>query len=61
MKKIFQKNEKNSKNVEKRSSVVFDKEKVMIIKKIKEVKKMQKIVSLLARKRVFNKFRIINI
>jgi hypothetical protein len=61
IKEIFQKNEKNSKNVEKRSRFIFNKEKVKIIEKIKKVKKMQQIVFLFVRKRIFNQFRIINI
>jgi hypothetical protein len=61
MKEIFQKNEKDSKNVEQRSCFAFDKEKIKIIKKIKKIKKVQKVVFLLARKRVLNKSRIIDI
>jgi hypothetical protein len=61
MKKAFQKNEKNSKNVEERSRFVFDKEKAKIVKKIKKIKKVEKIVSLSTRKRVLNKSRIIDI
>jgi hypothetical protein len=65
MKEIFQKDvQKREKKFEKkkeRSRFVFDKEKDKIIKMIKKVKTNQKIASLSARKRVSNKFRIIDI
>ncbi len=65
MKKVFQKNvQKKKKKFEKerkRSRFVFDKEKDKIIKMIKEVKTNQKIASLFTRKKVSNKFRIIDI
>jgi hypothetical protein len=47
--------------IKKRSRFVFDKEKVKIIKKIKNVEEIEKIVSLSTRKRISNKFRIIDI
>jgi hypothetical protein len=65
MKEISQKNiqkkNKNSKEMKKRSRFVFNKEKVKLIKKIKKIKKIQKIVSLSTRKKISNKFRIIDI
>ncbi len=61
MKEIFQKNEKDSKNVEKRSRFVFDKEKTKIVTKIKKIKKVEKIASLSTRKKISNKLRIIDI
>jgi hypothetical protein len=61
MKEILQKNEKDSKNVEKRSRFVFDKEKIKIVKKIKKIKEIEKIVSLSTRKKISNKSRIIDI
>jgi uncharacterized Zn finger protein (UPF0148 family) len=45
----------------KRSRFVFEKEKDKIAKMIKEVKKIQEIASLSARKKISNKFRIIDI
>jgi hypothetical protein len=42
MKKVFQKNEKNTKDVEKRSRFVFDKEKAKIVKKIKKIEEIEK-------------------
>ncbi len=47
--------------MKKRSRFVFNKEKIKIIKKIKKMKKIEKIMSLSSRKRILNKFRIINI
>ncbi len=65
MKEVFQKDvqekEKKFEKKRKRSRFVFDKEKDKITKVIKEVKKVQEIVSLSARKKVSNKFRIMNI
>jgi uncharacterized Zn finger protein (UPF0148 family) len=65
MKEVFQKNvQKKEKKLEKkreRSRFAFDKEKNKIAKVIKEVKKIQKVASLSARKRASNKFRIIDI
>jgi predicted glycosyl hydrolase (DUF1957 family) len=65
MKEISQKNvQKRKKKFEKkkkRSRFVFDKEKNKIIKMIKKMKKIQKIALLFARKRILNKFRIIDI
>jgi hypothetical protein len=61
MKEIFHENEKNSKDVEKRSRFASNKEQIKIIKKIKKLKKVHKVISLLVRKRVFNKSRIIDI
>jgi hypothetical protein len=65
MKEISQKNvQEKEKKLEKkreRSRFAFDKEKDKIIKMIKKVKADQKIASLSARKRVSNKFRIIDI
>jgi hypothetical protein len=65
MKEVFQKNvQKREKKFEKkreRSRFVFDKEKDKIIKMIKKVKINQEIASLSARKRISNKFRIIDI
>jgi uncharacterized protein with WD repeat len=59
--KSIQKADKNSKEVKERSRFVSDKEKAKTIKKIKEIKKVRKIASLSARKRISNKFRIIDI
>jgi hypothetical protein len=59
--KNIRKAEKDSKKVKKRSRFIFDKEKAKIIKKIKKMKKIEKIVSLSSRKRISNKFRIIDI
>jgi hypothetical protein len=56
-----QKREKKFEKKRERSRFVFDKEKNKIIKMIKKVKEVQKITSLFARKRVSNKFRIIDI
>jgi uncharacterized Zn finger protein (UPF0148 family) len=65
MKEISQKNvQKREKKFEKkreRSRFAFDKEKDKIAKVIKKVKKVQKVASLSARKKVSNKFRIIDI
>jgi DNA-directed RNA polymerase len=61
MKEVFQKNEKDSKDVEERSRFVFDKEKTKTVKKIKKIKEVEKVVSLSTRKRISNKFRIIDI
>ncbi len=65
MKEVSQENiqkiNKNSKKIKKRSRFVFNKEKVKIIKKIKKIKKVQKIASLSTRKKISNKFRIIDI
>jgi hypothetical protein len=61
VKEIFQKDEKNSKDVEERSRFIFHKEKVKIIKNIKKIEKVEKIASLSARKRFSNKSRIIDI
>jgi flagellar motility protein MotE (MotC chaperone) len=65
MKEIFQKDvQKKKKKLEKkreRSRFVLDKEKNKIIKMIKEMKADQEIASLSARKRISNKFRIIDI
>jgi hypothetical protein len=65
MKEVFQKNMQKKENKfekkKERSRFVFDKEKDKIIKMIKEVKVNQKIASLSARKRISNKFRIIDI
>ncbi len=65
MKKVFQKNvqeeEKKLEKKKERSRFVFDKIKDKIIKMIKKMKKDQKIASLSARKKVSNKFRIIDI
>jgi flagellar motility protein MotE (MotC chaperone) len=65
MKKISQKNvqkrEKKFEKKRKRSRFIFDKEKDKIIKMIKKMKADQKIASLFARKRISNKFRIIDI
>jgi hypothetical protein len=57
----IQKAKKNSKKMKERSRFVFDKEKVKVIKKIKKIEKIEKIVSLSIRKRISNKFRIIDI
>ncbi len=57
----MQKREKKFEKKRERSRFVFDKEKNKIIKMIKKVKEVQKITSLFARKRVSNKFRIIDI
>ncbi len=59
--KNIQKAKKNSKKVKKHSRFFFDKEKAKIIKKIKKIKKIEKIVSLSIRKRISNKFWIIDI
>jgi hypothetical protein len=59
--KNFSEKREKSKNVDERSRFAFDQKDIKIIKKIKKVKKVQKIISLLVRKRVFNKFRIIDI
>jgi hypothetical protein len=56
-----QKKKKKFEKERKRSRFVFDKEKDKIIKMIKEVKTNQKIASLFTRKKVSNKFRIIDI
>jgi hypothetical protein len=61
MKEVFHENEKDSRNVEERSRFASSKEKVEIIKKIKELKEVQKVTSLLVRKRVSNKSRITDI
>jgi ABC-type oligopeptide transport system ATPase subunit len=61
MKIIFQKNEKDLKNVEKRSRFASDKEKAKTVKKIKKIKEVEKIASLSTRKKTSNKFRIIDI
>ncbi len=65
MKEISQKNvQKKEKKLEKkrkRSRFVFEKEKDKVAKMIKEVKEIQKIASLSARKKVSNKLRIIDI
>ncbi len=57
----IQKAKKNSEKVKERSRFASDKEKAKIIKKIKKIKEVEKIVSLSSRKRVSNKFRIIDI
>jgi hypothetical protein len=57
----IQKAKKNSEKVKERSRFVFDKKKVKAIKKIKKIKEIEKIVSLSTRKKVSNKFRIIDI
>ncbi len=57
----IQKTKKNSEKVKKRSRFVFDKKKVKIIKKNKKIKEVEKIVSLSIRKKVSNKFQIIDI
>ncbi len=59
--KDVQKREKKLEKKRERSRFVFDKNKDKIIKMIKKVKINQKIASLFARKRVSNKFRIIDI
>ncbi len=65
MKEAFQKNvqerKKKFEKKKKRLRFVLDKEENKIIKMIKKVKANQKIASLSARKRVSNKFRIIDI
>jgi tellurite resistance protein len=65
MKEAFQKDvqerEKKFEKKKERSRFVFDKEKDKITKMIKEVKANQEIASLFARKRISNKFRIIDI
>jgi flagellar motility protein MotE (MotC chaperone) len=65
MKEVFQKNvqekEKKFEKKKERSRFAFDKRKDKIIKMIKKMKADQKITSLFARKRVSNKFRIIDI
>jgi hypothetical protein len=65
MKEVSQKNvqkaEKNSKELKERRRFVFEKEKVKSIKKVKKVEEVQRIVSLSTRKRISNKFRIIDI
>jgi hypothetical protein len=57
----IQKTKKNSKKMKKRSRFVFDKKKAKVIKKIKKIEEVEKIVSLSTRKRISNKFRIIDI
>jgi uncharacterized Zn finger protein (UPF0148 family) len=65
MKKVFQKNvqerEKKFEKKRERSRFAFDKEKDKIARVIKKVKEVQEVASLFARKRVSNKFRIIDI
>jgi uncharacterized Zn finger protein (UPF0148 family) len=65
MKEVSQKNvQEEEKKLEKkreRSRFAFDKEKDKIAKVIKEVKEIQKVASLSARKRVSNKSRIIDL
>jgi tellurite resistance protein len=65
MKEVSQKNvqerEKKFEKKKERSRFVFEKEKNKVAKVIKEVKKVQEIASLSARKRVSNKSRIIDI
>jgi uncharacterized Zn finger protein (UPF0148 family) len=56
-----QKKEKKFEKKRKRSRFVFDKEKNKIARMIKKMKKVQKIASLSARKRISNKSRIIDI
>jgi hypothetical protein len=59
--KDIQKTKKDSEKVKKRSRFVFDKKKVKVIKKIKKIKEIEKIVLLSIRKKISNKFRIIDI
>jgi hypothetical protein len=59
--KNVQKTKKDSKKVKERSRFVFDKKKIKIIKKIKKIKEVEKIISLSTRKKILNKFRIIDI
>jgi hypothetical protein len=44
-----------------RSRFVFNKKKTKVIKKIKKIKEVEKIASLSIRKKISNKFRIIDI
>jgi hypothetical protein len=59
--KNVQKKEKKLEKKRERSRFVFDKKKNKITRMIKEVKEVQKIASLSARKRISNKLRIIDI
>jgi tellurite resistance protein len=59
--KDVQKRKKKFEKKRERSRFVFEKEKDKIAKMIKKMKKVQKIASLFARKKISNKSRIIDI